>query len=214
VRVRGSNQAGTGAPSQDVAIVMGASSGCVGLPGPPVLLTPVTNGRNVTLSWNIPAVGRPTSYMLFAGSGPGLSDLAAFNTGNAASSFAASAPAGVYYVRIAALNSCGAGPVSNEVSFSIEAGLPGIPQNLLAEVAPNGGVTLSWTAPDSGVAPNGFLLEAGSAPGLSDLATLYTGSTATTFSATARPGRYYVRVRAVSGAGPGLASNEVVIDVP
>ena len=44
--------------------------------------------------------------------------------------------AGVYYVRIAAVNSCGAGPVSNEVSFSIEAGLPGVPQNLLADVTP------------------------------------------------------------------------------
>ena len=65
VRVRGSNDAGTGAPSQDIAIVMGTTSGCSSLPGSPVLLTPVTDGRNVTLSWNTPAFGgRVLQYVL------------------------------------------------------------------------------------------------------------------------------------------------------
>jgi hypothetical protein len=214
VRVRGSNAAGDGAPSQDVAIVMSAASGCVGLPGPPVLLTPVTAGPNVTLSWNTPAFGgRTTSYVLLAGSASGFSNLAVIDTGNASTSFAASAPAGAYYVRVAAANGCGMGPASNEVTFSLGAALPGAPIDL-SSVTGDGLVSLSWTSPASGAVPSGYLLEAGSGPGQSNLGTLSTGSPATTFSATAAPGRYYVRVRAVSAAGPGPASNEIVVDVP
>jgi hypothetical protein len=215
VRARGSNAAGAGAPSQDVAIVMGEGSGCVGLPGPPVLLTPVTQGYNVTLSWNAPALGgRTTSYILFAGSAPGLSNLAVIDTRNASTSFAASAPAGVYYVRVAAANGCGVGPASTEVSFSVGAGLPGAPIDLTGTVARDGGVSLSWTAPSAGEAPSGYLLEAGSAPGQSNLARIATGSLVTGFFATAPPGRYYVRVRAVNAVGTGPASNEIVLDVP
>jgi hypothetical protein len=215
VRVRGSNDAGTGAPSQDVAIVMGATSGCAGLPGSPVLLTPVIDGFNVSLNWNTPSFGgRVMQYVLFAGSAPGLSNLAVVNTGNAASSFAASAPAGVYYVRVAASNACGTGPLSNEVTFSIDSAIAEAPIDLAATVGSNGFVSLTWSPPASGVSPSGYLLEAGSAPGMSDLATLATGSTATAFSATAQPGRYYVRVRALTTGGPGPASNEVVVDVP
>jgi len=215
VRVRGSNAAGTGASSQDVAIVMGAVSGCVGLPGPPVLLTPVTSGSNVSLNWNPPAFGGlVNTYVLMAGSAPGLSNLAVIATGNAATSFAASAPSGLYFVRVAAANDCGQGPASNEVSFSIGSARPEAPTGLAAVVGPGGAVSLSWTAPPSGPAPTGYLIEAGTAPGRSDLATQLTGSTVTAFAATAQPGRYYVRVRAVNGAGPGAASSEIVVEVP
>ena len=55
---RRSNAAGVGAPSQDVSIVMGSASGCVGLPGAPVLLTPVISGTNVSLNWNRPRWAR------------------------------------------------------------------------------------------------------------------------------------------------------------
>ena len=151
VRVRGANAAGTGAPSQDVSVVMGPSGGCVGLPAAPVLLTPVVSGVNVSLSWNAPTIGRaPTGYVLFAGSASGLSNLASFGTGSAATSFAASAPAGVYFVRLAASNACGVGPVSNEVTFTLGMNLPGAPQNLASSVATGGLVTLTWDAPASG----------------------------------------------------------------
>jgi hypothetical protein len=59
-----------------------------------------------------------------------------------------------------------------------------------------------------------YLLEAGSAAGLSDLATLQTGSTATSFSTTGvTPGTYCVRVKAMSGSGASGPSNEVVVRV-
>ncbi len=215
VRVRGANAAGTGAPSQDVSVVMGASGGCVGLPAAPVLLTPVVSGVNVSLSWNAPTIGRvPTGYVLFAGSASGLSNLASFGTGNTATSFAASAPAGVYFVRLAASNACGVGPVSNEVSFTLGLNLPGAPRNLAASVAPGGSVTLTWDAPSSGGTATSYLVEAGSSTGLADLATLSTGSAATAFNASAPAGTYYVRVRAVNGGGAGAASGDVVVIVP
>jgi Metallo-peptidase family M12B Reprolysin-like len=215
VRVRGSNAAGIGAASQDVAIVMGSSTGCVGLPGAPVLLTPVVSGNNVNLNWNTPTLGAfTTGYALMAGSAPGTSNLADFSTGSAATSFAASAPAGLYYVRIAAANACGTGVASNEVSFTLGADLPAAPGDLSWTVADGGHVTLSWTTPVSGVPATAYVVEAGSASGLSDLATISTGAAVTSFSATAPPGAYFVRVRAVNGAGAGPPSAEITIVVP
>jgi hypothetical protein len=56
-------------------------------------------------------------------------------------------------------------------------------------------------------------LRAGSAPGLSNLAVVETGQR--TFSASGvPPGRYYVRVAALSAQGPGAESNEVTLVVP
>ena len=215
VRVRGSNAAGIGAPSHDISILMGSGSGCVGLAGTPVLLTPVVSGTNVSLNWNPPALGGwPTSYVLMAGSAAGGSNLAHFNTGSAATAFAGSAPPGLYYVRVAAANACGIGPASNEVTFTLGADLPGAPTSLASTVADGGVVSLSWNPPLSGAPPTAYVVEAGSASGLSDLATVSTGAPVTTFTATAPPGAYYVRVRAVNGAGAGLPSADVLVIVP
>jgi filamentous hemagglutinin family protein len=214
VRVRAANAAGVGAPSQDVSIVMGPSGGCAGLPGVPVLLTPVASGNTVTLSWNAPTYGGlPAAYVLLAGSGPGLSNLAAVNIGSA-TSFAASAPAGLYFVRVAARNACGVGPASNEMSFTLGSELPGAPEDLSWSVSPGGLVALAWAPPASGGPPTSYLVEAGSSGGLANLAAIPTGSAATSLGATAPPGTYFGRVRAVNGAGPGSASTEVVVIVP
>jgi hypothetical protein len=72
-------------------------------------------------------------------------------------------------------------------------------------------VTLNWSVPVSGGAVTGYQVEAGSAPGASNLAVVST--LAPTLSATAPPGVYYVRVRGRNAAGLGPASPEVVIDV-
>ncbi|MEZ5284721.1 MAG: Ig-like domain-containing protein [Vicinamibacterales bacterium] len=215
VRIRGANAAGVGAPSQDMSIVMGAASGCVGLPAPPVLLPPVVTGNTVTLSWNAPAAGgTPSSYVLMAGSAPGASNLARFGTGNAATSYAASAPDGLYFVRIAASNACGTGAASNEVRFNLGPQPPDAPASLAYELTPGRLVTLTWDAPATGAPVTGYMVEAGSASGLGNLAVLSTGSTATSFSTVAPPGTYFVRVYALNSAGAGVASNEVVIVVP
>ena len=59
-----------------------------------------------------------------------------------------------------------------------------------------------------------YLVEAGSSPGLADLAMLSTGSASTVFNALAPTGTYYVRVRGVNGGGASAASAEIVVVVP
>ena len=72
-------------------------------------------------------------------------------------------------------------------------------------------VTLTWRAVGGAT---GYVLEVGSAAGLSNLGTLATGSAATSFFASGVPaGTYYVRVRAQSAAGTSLPSNEVAVVV-
>jgi hypothetical protein len=73
------------------------------------------SGSSVTLNWFAPVFGAPTSYVIEAGSAPGLSNLAVVNTGTPALTISFSGvPAGTYYVRIRAVNAQGAGVVSNE----------------------------------------------------------------------------------------------------
>jgi predicted phage tail protein len=82
LRVRGASDAGQGDPSEDVGLVMSAAGGCVGLPLAPALQTPEASGAAVTLSWTAPAGSAPTGYVLYAGSAPGRSNLAPFDTGS------------------------------------------------------------------------------------------------------------------------------------
>jgi hypothetical protein len=56
----------------------------------------------------------------------------------------------------------------------------------------------------------GYVLEVGSAPGLTDITRVDVGNV-TQFSAPAPAGTYYIRVRARNARGPGLLSNEAVL---
>jgi hypothetical protein len=86
----------------------------------------------------------------------------------------------------------------------------GAPQALTASVDGNI-VELRWQPPVTGDAPVGYLIEAGSAPGRIDLATLRVGS-GLTFATSIQQGEYHVRVRAISAGGlAGEASNEIVV---
>ena len=61
-------------------------------------------------------------------------------------------------------------------------------------------VTFTWQSPVSGAAPTSYVVEAGSAAGLANIAQLDTGSGATTLSVSAVPaGTYYVRLRSRRG---------------
>jgi len=85
--------------------------------------------------------------------------------------------------------------------------------NLAANVT-GSTVTLEWTNQTSRSIATSLVVEAGSMPGLSDLARLSVPQGQTTLTVTDVPsGRYHVRVRSLNGTGLGDPSNEVVVVV-
>jgi hypothetical protein len=190
------------------------------LPGAPRGLTSSVFGSTLILTWAAPASGvAPAGYVIEAGSFSGSRDFV-YATGTLATSFTASnVNAGSYFVRVRADSSAGTGAPSNEVIVTVGSGsgpsptaaAPGVPVGLSVAVS---GSTLAftWNAAIGGGAPSAYWIDAGSSVGLSDLASFSTGSPARSFSAAGVPaGTYYVRVRAVNGAGISASSNEVFV---
>ena len=200
-RARAANFFGPGPPSHEVSFIVGAADA----PPPPGDLTASWNGTIATLSWT-PSSGA-ASYVIEAGSVPGSSNVGSFSVG-AATSYTTDVPPGTYYVRVRAANWVGLSGPSNEIVVHGR-GAPEQPTDLV-EAGANGTVHLRWIAPSRGPAPAGYVIEAGSAPGLADLASIQVGAV-TNFSASAPPGLYYVRVRAINARGRSHASNEIVV---
>jgi hypothetical protein len=188
-------------------------------PGPPSGLTASSAGSTITLSWARPSSGgAPSAYTVEAGSVSGAANLANFSTGNAATTFSSSGVGGGnYYVRVRATNAAGTSAPSNEALLVVGntgcAGAPGAPGGLAVVSVSGGTVVLSWNAASG--SPTTYIVEAGSVPGLTNLANSDLGGTATRFTASGvGRGTYYVRVRAKNNCGTGAASNEVLLTVP
>jgi hypothetical protein len=102
----------TSEPSVEVMVAVG------GVPAPPTApaeLSSSVSGSTVTFTWSPPFSGTPTSYVLEAGSAPGLRNLAVFDTGSPATTLAVpGVPRGAYYVRLRGRNAQGVGLASNE----------------------------------------------------------------------------------------------------
>ena len=129
------------------------------------------------------AAGQPMALVLRA-TGPGRRDLAAVEAG------AATAPRLV-------------------VTFMVGTATPNAPQALTRQVSAYD-VAFAWVAPPpAGRAVTGYVLEAGTAPGHT-LVTLPLGDVRQT-TVRAPEGVFYVRVRAVTIAGAGPPSNEVIV---
>jgi hypothetical protein len=187
-------------------------------PGGPSNLVATSSGGTVRLTWSAPASGDAASaYIIEAGSAQGLANLANFSTGNSSTTFSADGVGnGTYYVRVRAQNGAGTGAASNEATLVVGAtacsGAPAAPLGLTGS-ASGGTVTLAWSAPSGGCALSSYVLQAGSAAGLNDLANAATG-TGTSYTATGVPsGSYFIRVRAQNASGLSAASNEVVVTV-
>ena len=230
-RIRAKNNCGTGPASNEISLAVGGFSGppgahCTTAPSAPSGLHASAEGSTITLGWT--AAAGATNYLLDAGSAPGLSDFAsAKDVGVQTTMSAPNQPAGTYYVRVRGANNCGISPASNEVSVTVGGTAPtpgppgpapgscttapGAPSGLRASVA-GGTITLSWTAPSG--SPASYLLDAGSAPGLTDISSGREVGVETTMSAPSQPnGTYYMRIRARNSCGTGPASNEVSVTV-
>ena len=189
------------------------------LPMTPTGLSATVAGQTVVFTWTPPAAGgAPTSYVIQGGSARGLTNVANANTGSARPMLTATnVPGGTYYFRVLAQNASGISSASDEIAVEIAAaciGGAGAPSSLTATV--NGSsVTLNWTAPNPATCqPTSYVIQAGSSPGLSDLASFSTGNAATSFSTSGVPtGTYYVRVLASNSGGTSGPTNEVVVPV-
>ena len=129
VRVRAVDASGPGAPSNEVQLVVGGAPAPGGAcPSAPRSLTASQSNGTVTLGWQPPASGAPTSYVIQAGSGPNAANLANFDTASTALAFAAAGvPPGTYFIRVyGRSSSCTApsllGPSSNEVTLAVGTG--------------------------------------------------------------------------------------------
>jgi hypothetical protein len=185
----------------------------------PINLTVSVSGSTVVLSWTQPPIqdSPVSSYIVEAGSSPGVVNLANFNTGNPATSLTVpGVPNGTYYVRVRAVNATGVSAASNEVVAIVGVGgcatVPDPPSGLTAIVS-GSTVTLAWSGPAGGCAPTGYVLEAGSAPGFANLANGDVGNTLNFTASGVGVGTYYVRVRALNGAARSAPSNEVTVVV-
>jgi predicted phage tail protein len=168
-------------------------------------------GTTVIISWTAPsgdtAEDVPTNYVLEAGTSPGTKDAAVMRVGNV-TSISANVSTGTYYVRVRAENPYG----ESDPTEDLEVRAPGSPQNPTGLVNYGTGsvVDLRWEMPAAAYPATGFIIEAGSASGLADLATLQVGDVRR-FVTNAPPGVYYVRVRAVNARGRSGPSNEIRI---
>ncbi len=211
LRVRATNNFGTSDPSNEIVLRVGPEP-----PGVPTGLGVSAVGSTIALTWSAPGTGgAPSAYVIEAGSQPGLANLANFSTNSTLTSWSTGGvPYGTYYFRVRATNVAGTSGPSNEVQTVLSPPpVPGAPGTLSGTGGPSS-LSFTWSAPTTGGAPTTYVIEAGSATGLSNVANFPTGNLQTTFAASGiAVGTYYIRVRAQNGTGTGPASNEVAIGV-
>ena len=182
-------------------------------PGPPFSLTATATGGNLVITWSPPDRGGvATSYILEAGLSPGTT-LGTLPT-TAPSLSVPGVPPGTYYLRVRAVNAFGTGPASAEFVLTVDGGgnvPPAPPTNLVAWMS-DGRLTMTWTAPTIGAAPTGYVLEAGSAVGLSNLAVVDVATRSFTFDPIPS-GFFFLRVRSKVGASVSAPTPDVMINV-
>jgi glucose/arabinose dehydrogenase len=116
VRVKALAGVTASAASNEVVIAIGATP-CTAPPPAPAGFTATASGSVASLSWT--ASGTLTSIVLEAGASSGASNAAVVVLAPTARTFLSSAPAGAYYVRVRAVNACGASAASNELILRI-----------------------------------------------------------------------------------------------
>lgn len=180
------------------------------LPTVPLNLQASVVGNTITVAWQPPAQGAPLStYILRAGSGPGLSDVYNGPVGNV-TTVSSPIPNGIYYIRVLAQNATGVGPATADVVATVGVP-PGPPQNVVA-TAVGGTIVLNWSPPAGGGAISTYIVRAGTSPGASNLFDGAVGAV-TSVSGAVEPGTYYLRVLAHGPGGTSAPSNEAAVTI-
>jgi hypothetical protein len=194
------------------ALVAGVAGQSSGVPSPPQHVTSTVDGNTVTLVWQATAVG-VTGFIVDAALAPGGPSVARLAVPT--STLTVSAPNGVYYVRVRAVNAVGEGPPSQEttviVASSSACGQPPSAPRALAAAVNGSMVAFTWQAPLSGGVER-YELRAGTQPGTRGVAALNVGASLQ-FTVAAPPGTFYVVVVAHNGCGASPESTEVVVAV-
>jgi predicted phage tail protein len=182
-------------------------------PKPPKTVTAaLTDSSYLDLSWQ-PSDDPVAQYRIEVGTASGRTDVSSFTTGSTTHVRIGDLPFSgtTYYVRVRSINPDGVGDPSPEIVVAPPGGRDA-PQRLTGEVLAGPIVRLTWDPPVDAAGVNAYVIEAGTGPGRSDLASLTTS--ARTFTSPPVPnGTYFVRIRALRITGPGSASNEVILQV-
>jgi fibronectin type 3 domain-containing protein len=204
-KVAGLNAVGQGSNSTE------ANATPAAIPGAPQDLTAVAGDRQVTLTWSPPVDngGLPiTNYVIYRGIVSGgetlliqIDDWLTYADSGLTNGV-------TYYYRIAALNSVGQGPDSNEVSAT-PATIPSEPLNVVA-TATDGQVTLTWVSPasDGGSPITNYTVYRGSTSGGETL--LVTLGNVLTYTDTGLTNgqTYYYKLTALNVVGESQKSSE------
>lgn len=213
VRVRAVTPAGVGPPSNEVVVVLGQA----GPPLAPQSLLATVQGSAVTLRWSENAFGPTiTGYRVLAGTASGLANIGVIPLAATARGLSVSAPAGTYFVRVAAVNAAGLGAASNEAVVTTGAGVctvPAAPTGLVAASAP-GVISVRWNTAAAGAIPLTYVVAAGSVSGAADRGTFSVPPTTTAVGGAVPAGPYFVRVAAGNACGLSSPSAEVSTVVP
>lgn len=178
----------------------------------PRQMTAAVSDSTITLGWRPGSGTAASGYVVEVGTTAGGSEVGAFPVG-AVTRVSGSLPAGTFYARVRGASAPGTGPPGSEVIVTTPAmSLPPQAPGPLTAGVTGGVVTLSWGAAAGNATT--YLVEAGTASGLSNIGTLPTGHLDTTFTTPAPPGTYFVRVRAANAFGASAPTNDVVVTVP
>jgi hypothetical protein len=190
------------------------------VPTAPQSLAATAGSGSVSLSWAAPASNGGaaiTGYNVYRGTSAGGESATPVATNVMTTSFTDTALTNgtTYYYTVAAVNSVGTSPQSNEASatpVAVQATVPSAPQSLAA-VAGNGSVSLSWSAPasDGGSAITGYNVYRGTTAGGESTTPLASNVSGTSFTDTGLVNgtTYFYTVAAVNAVGVSPQSAEV-----
>jgi hypothetical protein len=207
VRVREAEGPSPGPPSNEVVVVV---AGCVGPSVPEI--TGGNSGQVVGIGWQDPSrTGCSVDFAIVeAGLAPGASDVGRFAVAVGRSVVFRDVPAGQYFVRVRFVHNGVESAPSNEVQLVSECTPPPPVSNLRAEPVGNA-ARFSWTLGLARPPQFDLRLEAGTAPGLTDVgAVVLPTDGGGSYNVMGMAGAFYTRVRATNACG-STVSNEVAV---